>query len=1103
MNKLMRISIFAIYALFYIFFAFQPSYGQHDGFSSGCLPDRQSYIDSLPDLVLTPASLAITLPSEVDNSSLRYFPHKPQSPAEVFYYDQDPNHENGGSCVPVSMVWYTYTYEINRLKGTSANTLDSIYSPNFMWNFYNTGNFTIGMNPSGASTFMSKVGILDVARWGNYYAPDYLRWIDGYDNYYAAMKNKIESEYTSLELHDDTSVNTMKHYLYDHGTGSLTGGVSVIIVEHYTNPPAILVPPSAYAEDRMWHLQNISGAHSMTIVGYCDNVGWDFDTSGTIESNVGKPMSQWEWGAFRVVNSYGNWYNRGYVWIPYRHFAVNPCWTYQITPKSGDYPEIVLKIKASCEHRNNFKDQVLWDESACGQGKTSANAGKFFYDSGGDHPLSGSTNPTLEFGYDWGSLLGNKDYGKVINEIDMSSGDAELQEFSMIDYRWGETFELPYTGSLPVTISSSTQTFGIGYDLLPFVIDQDLTYPCSVVSRFDPMVTNNSTLTIGIGHGARIDMYNSTITIEQGSELILGDQVTIVGKTGDNEIIIDGDIQVGSNVNFITEPGATLKLITNSTCPDLTLNNAIFKQASLINNADNLSITNTTFNGTDDQLSYRGNVTITGCTFRDNGFFIQTPENDPGLIKTAIVTDCEFISSFTPFGRPAILISNYGNFFIENNIISAYSTGLWLSFAGVGQANRQLVNNNQISDCTTGIYIYYSTATLNLNQISDNGTGICFYDRSNAQLVGNQYAYYSSETQVIRDNVSYEIYASNESFPNPCNWNVIKDEDNQGNDPLVYADYLTGSTNIVADHNCWGTNFNPVDDLYPSSLFIYTPTWCPPGGKSQLSYEEEEALFNSAMDKFESGDYSDAKLLFESVIQQYPKSVFAQKSMKELYRIEQFASNDYNQLKTYFTTNDSILADTILTALGNFLANSCDVRLENWSAAISFQENRILNPVSFQDSIFGIIDLGYTYLMMENRGSKFYYVGKLPGYKPNSLLEYQVKSDQLLKLLPEEDGDNSLKKNLDNLDNDKLLYNVPNPFSGVTTIYYKLSQPSNVVIKIFDITGQEKMKIVQSNMAEGVQKIELNAMGLTAGLYTYILEVDGRRTDAKKMVIVK
>jgi len=600
-------------------------------------------------------------------------------------------------------------------------------------------------------------------------------------------------------------------------------------------------------------------------------------------------------------------------------------------------------------------------------------------------------------------------------------------------------------------------------------------------------------------------MYNSSITIEQGSELILDNYVTIVGKTGDNEIIIDGDIQVGSNVTFIAEPGATLKLITNSTCPDLTLNNAFFEQAYLINNAANLNITNTTFNGTNDQQSYRGNVTITGCTFRDNGFFIQTPENDPSGIKTAIVTDCGFISSFTPFGRPAILISNYGNFFIENNIISAYSTGLWLSFAGVGQANHQLVNNNQISDCTTGIYIYYSTAILNLNQISDNGTGIGFYDRSNAQLVGNQYAYYSSETQVIRDNVSYEIYASNESFPNPCNWNVIKDEDNLGNpiDPLVYADYPQGSPNISADHNCWGNNFNPVDDLYPSSLFIYTPTWCPPGGKSQLSYEEEEALFNSAMDKFESGNYSDAKLLFESVVQQYPKSVFAQKSMKELFRVEQFASNDYNQLKTYFTTNDTIIADSILTVLGNFLANSCDVKLENWSSAISFQENRILNPISFQDSIFGIIDLGYTYLMMENSGNKFYYVGKLPGYKPNSLSEYQVKSDQLLKLLPEGDGDNTLKKNLDNMDNNKLLYNVPNPFSGVTTIYYKLSQPSNVVIKIFDIMGQEKMKIVQSNMAEGVHKTELKAMGLTAGLYSYILEVDGRRTNAKKMVIVE
>jgi hypothetical protein len=72
-----------------------------------------------------------------------------------------------------------------------------------------------------------------------------------------------------------------------------------------------------------------------------------------------------------------------------------------------------------------------------------------------------------------------------------------------------------------------------------------------MVSRFKPTVTNGATLTVG--NGAKIDMYNSEIHINQGSSLVLGNDVTIQAKKGICKLIIDGNINLGTNVHFYGE----------------------------------------------------------------------------------------------------------------------------------------------------------------------------------------------------------------------------------------------------------------------------------------------------------------------------------------------------------------------------------------------------------------------------------------------------------------------------------------------------------------------------------------------------------------------
>jgi len=72
----------------------------------------------------------------------------------------------------------------------------------------------------------------------------------------------------------------------------------------------------------------------------------------------------------------------------------------------------------------------------------------------------------------------------------------------------------------------------------------------------------------------------------------------------------------------------------------------------------------------------------------------------------------------------------------------------------------------------------------------------------------------------------------------------------------------------------------------------------------------------------------------------------------------------------------------------------------NYPAAISRFEKVIKNPITPEDSIFAVIDLGYTYLLMENKEIESSYIGDLTIHKPSSLEDFEETRDYLLTLLP-------------------------------------------------------------------------------------------------------
>ena len=84
----------------------------------------------------------------------------------------------------------------------------------------------------------------------------------------------------------------------------------------------------------------------------------------------------------------------------------------------------------------------------------------------------------------------------------------------------------------------------------------------------------------------------------------------------------------------------------------------------------------------------------------------------------------------------------------------------------------------------------------------------------------------------------------------------------------------------------------------------------------------------------------------------------------------------------------------------------------------------------------------------------------------------------------------------------RLEQNRPNPFNPTTTISFQLPAPGMVSLKIFNILGKEIATLFEEHRDAGEYSFIWDAGHSPSGVYFYQLEVDGR-TSVKKMVLIK
>lgn len=253
-----------------------------------------------------------SLPSEVDNSTLKYFP-------------PIGNQGASNSCVAYSMTYYTFSYmnALNHDMDISNGDNTRIFSPKFTYNLGSNGTLG-GVSPNDVENILETHGALTLSELpyncDNNNPVSCREWPTAVYDWIKAMDNRLESSsyfYLSSDLEsvNDSRLVNMKSlltngYILNFGTaaGSFvyggTNGVEIKDDISTSLDDQYLSDAIVYARD------GDEVGHYLTVVGYNDNIWVDINKNNIVDDG--------EKGALKIANSWGsNWKNGGFVWIAY------------------------------------------------------------------------------------------------------------------------------------------------------------------------------------------------------------------------------------------------------------------------------------------------------------------------------------------------------------------------------------------------------------------------------------------------------------------------------------------------------------------------------------------------------------------------------------------------------------------------------------------------------------------------------------------------------------------------------------------------------------------------------------------------------------------
>ncbi|MCB2221121.1 MAG: T9SS type A sorting domain-containing protein [Bacteroidetes bacterium] len=430
------------------------------------LPSDSLVLSNYPELELPEAYKgpnAKSLPDVHDNSQFQYF-------RPIF-------NQYGWSCGQASTIGYNFTYEINRANNTAANVEDHQFPPSYTFNFFNRGENSVGVCYRYSLETLKEAGNPTVTDYGGM-GDDLSIWITGYDKYYNGMKNRIDNIYT-IHVGDEEGLQILKYWLYDHLEGSPYGGLA----NFYTDLYGFTYLPEGTPEAGKAVITEFGpyNGHSMTFIGWNDNIRWDYNNDGQYTNDIDINgddeinMKDWEIGGVILANSWGeDWADSGFCYVMYNVLAQEKqdggIWNKQVNVfdvKQNYQPTITFKI--NLEHDSRCMIKVMAGVSSDTNDLWPKHIMEFpiFNYQGGDYYMQGNNSAeiykTLEFGLDVTPLLSHINPAEParfflqLQENDpANSATGKIIDFSLMDYT-GIPLEIPCSvNDLPIVENGIT-----------------------------------------------------------------------------------------------------------------------------------------------------------------------------------------------------------------------------------------------------------------------------------------------------------------------------------------------------------------------------------------------------------------------------------------------------------------------------------------------------------------------------------------------------------------------------------------------------------------------------------------------------------------------
>ena len=484
-------------------------------------------LDKVPRLTLPNELKGRDLPLSVNNSLEPYF-------RSIF-------NQNSGSCGQASGISYLFTYEINRLRGTAANTNATTYPSHYTYNFLNEGS---GANGSWYwdGFDIVKNGIPNVADYGgSQWALGTRGWLSGFEAYKNGFSQKVD-EYFIIETDTPEGIETLKGWMYDHNLGNdETGGLAVFAAGASGYSLTTLPAGTPHAGMKVITEWGDEVNHAMTFVGYDDEIKYDYNNDGQYTNDIDingdgeVNVQDWEIGGLILANSWGTYGfgNGGKSYMMYKLLAdghENPnshgIWasTVHVITVKETTPEIVGKINITETNREKLNRIVVGYNTDLNATTPSTYETIFpFQRMGGAYYMQGGTtnaDKTLELGLDFTDVLEdigvNEEVKLFVGVNVLAGGTGEIVDFSVFDYldNGYETISedtnvnMPHPGFTWISViinKGGTVDIDDNYELRVTNYELKQNYP----NPFNPVTKINYELRITDYENASIVVYNS------------------------------------------------------------------------------------------------------------------------------------------------------------------------------------------------------------------------------------------------------------------------------------------------------------------------------------------------------------------------------------------------------------------------------------------------------------------------------------------------------------------------------------------------------------------------------------------------------------------